>query len=58
MINNKDINDHNISRKAALKKIGKYAAITTIGTYAILNPLKSQAQSIPDGSGGGGNPFD
>jgi len=44
-----------ISRKAALKKIGnygKYAALTALGTYMILNPQKAQAQSpgIP-GSG-------
>jgi hypothetical protein len=44
-----------ISRKAALKKIGKYGkyvALTALGTYMILNPQKAQAQSpeIP-GSG-------
>ncbi len=44
-----------ISRKEAIKKMGKYAAITAVGTFVILNPLKSQAQSPPDP---GGNPFD
>lgn len=37
-----------ISRKEALKKIGKYskyAALTAVGTYLILNPKKAQAQS-------------
>jgi len=44
-----------ISRKAALKKIGKYgkyAALTALGTYMILNPQKAQAQSpVIPGSG-------
>ncbi|PHR69958.1 MAG: hypothetical protein COA67_09035 [Lutibacter sp.] len=46
-------NDQEISRKDALKKIGKYgkyAALTAIGTYILLNPTKAQAQS-PPGSG-------
>lgn len=37
-----------ISRKEALKKIGKYGkytALTALGTYMILNPQKAQAQS-------------
>ena len=37
-----------ISRKEALKKIGKYgkyAALTAIGTYTILSPKKAQASS-------------
>ncbi|MCL7753257.1 hypothetical protein [Polaribacter sp. Z022] len=54
---NKNIENkkQDISRKDALKKIGnygKYAALTALGTYLILNPQKSQAQSIEDpGSG-------
>ena len=43
-----------ITRKEALKKMGKYAALTAVGTFMILNPKTSQAQSPPDG---GGNPF-
>jgi hypothetical protein len=42
-----------ISRKEALKKIGKYgkyAALTAIGTYTILSPKKAQATSV-DNSG-------
>lgn len=46
--------DH-ISRKDALKKMGKYAALTAIGTFIILNPKQAQASSPPDP---GGNPFD
>ncbi|KGL62447.1 hypothetical protein [Polaribacter sp. Hel1_85] len=47
----------NITRKAAIKKIGnysKYVALTALGTYIILNPLKAQSQSpdIPDPSTG------
>jgi hypothetical protein len=44
-----------ITRKEALKKMGKYAAITAVGTFMILNPQKAQADSPPDA---GGNPFD
>lgn len=44
-----------ITRKEAIKKMGKYAAITAVGTYAILNPLKAQSSSPPDPGGG---PFD
>jgi len=39
-----------ITRKAALKKIGKYTALTAIGTFIILHPKKAQASS-PDRSG-------
>nr|WP_233883460.1 hypothetical protein [Tenacibaculum piscium] len=41
-------NSENVSRKEALKKIGKYGkytALTALGTYLILNPQKAQAQS-------------
>jgi hypothetical protein len=52
MNNQKEINKEDISRKDALKNIGKYAALTAIGTYIILNPKKAQAQSPSDpGSG-------
>lgn len=47
--------ENQITRKEALKKMGKYAAFTAIGTFLILNPKQAQAQSIPDP---GGNPFD
>lgn len=36
-----------ITRKEAIKKLGKYAAITAIGTYSILNPLKAAQDSLP-----------
>ncbi len=35
---NKDL----VSRKEALKKMGKYAALTAMGTFMILNPKKAQ----------------
>ena len=50
-INSKD----QITRKEAMKKMGKYAALTAIGTFIILNPKQAQASSPPDP---GGNPFD
>ena len=47
---NKDL----VSRKEALKKMGRFAALTAAGTFLILNPLKSQAHSGPPDPGGGG----
>ena len=46
---NKDL----VSRKEALKKMGKYAALTAMGTFMILNPKKAQAQSPPSPGGWG-----
>ena len=34
-----------ITRKDAIKKMGKYAALTAVGTFMILNPKKAQALS-------------
>lgn len=48
-------NQDKITRKDAMKKMGKYAALTAIGTFIILNPKQAQASSPPDP---GGNPFD
>ena len=42
-----------ITRKQAIKKMGKYAALTAIGTFAILNPKKAQASSTPPDPGSG-----
>lgn len=47
-------NNDKITRKEAIKKMGKYAALTTAGTFLILNPKKAHAGSPPDPSG---NPF-
>ena len=47
-------NTQEISRKDAIKKIGKYGkytALTALGTYMILNPQKAQATSAPTGPG-------
>ena len=41
-----------ITRKQAIKKMGKYAALTAIGTFAILNPKKAQENSVPQGPPG------
>ena len=41
-----------ITRKQAIKKMGKYAALTAIGTFAILNRKKAQANSMPQAPGG------
>lgn len=35
-----------ISRKDAVKKMGKYTALTALGTFMILSPQKAQAQSV------------
>ena len=43
-----------ITRKDAIKKMGKYAALTAMGTFLILNPKTAHASSPPDP---GGNPF-
>ena len=40
-----------ITRKEAIKKMGKYAAFTAVGTFMILNPKKAQAQSTPSNPG-------
>ena len=37
-----------ITRKEAVKKMGKYAALTALGTFMILSPRASQAQSASD----------
>lgn len=40
-----------ITRKDAIKKMGKYAALTAVGTFMILNPKQAQAQSVPPSPG-------
>tara|TARA_B100000768_G_C11235975_1_gene357263 strand:+ start:54 stop:227 length:174 start_codon:yes stop_codon:yes gene_type:complete len=52
--NNKDKENitSGITRKDAIKKMGKYAALTAMGTFMILNPKKAQAQSTPPNPGG------
>ena len=37
--------DKDITRKDAIKKMGKYAALNAAGTFLILNPKKAQAFS-------------
>jgi hypothetical protein len=53
----KEHNVDKITRKDAIKKMGKYAALTAVGTFVILNPLKAQTTSsdFPDPNG---NPFE
>ncbi len=52
----KNNSNNKITRKEAIKKMGKYAALTAVGTFLILNPKAAQANSTspPDG---GGDPF-
>ena len=45
-------NASGITRKDAIKKMGKYAALTAVGTFMILNPKQAQAQSAPANPGG------
>jgi hypothetical protein len=52
----KDNHTDKITRKGAIKKMAKYTALTAVGTFIILNPQKSQAQSLPPDPDG--NPFD
>ena len=40
-----------ITRKEAIKKMGKYATFAALGTFLILNPKRAQAGSPPDPSG-------
>ncbi len=54
---NEEIAPSGITRKDAIKKMGKYAALTALGTFMILNPKKAQASSAssspnPPPSGG------
>ena len=59
--NNEEIAPSGITRKDALKKMGKYAALTALGTFMILNPKKAQASSAspsPSPSPGGGDDDD
>ena len=42
-----------ISRKKALKKLGKYAGLTAIGTILLLTPNESAAFSNPPSPGSG-----
>lgn len=48
----KNTTKENITRKEAISRMGKYAALTAAGTFLILNPQKSQAQSLPPDPGG------
>jgi len=55
--NNEETAPSGITRKDAIKKMGKYAALTALGTFMILNPKKAQASSAssspnPPPSGG------
>ena len=55
MINKTDIQNKDISRQEAIKKIGnygRYAALTAMGTYIFLSPQKAQAAS-PEAPGDG-----
>ena len=47
-------NTKDISRKEAIKKMGKYAALTAMGTFMILSPKKAQAQSMHSDPGAWG----
>jgi hypothetical protein len=50
--------NHQITRKEALSKMGKYAALTAVGTFIALNPRKSQALSLPPPEANDDNVFD
>jgi hypothetical protein len=44
-------NKENITRKEAIKKMGRYAGLIALGTFMILNTKKAQAQSTPPDPG-------
>jgi len=44
---NKGKADGEITRKEALKKVGKYAAVTASAMFIVLSPKESQAESTP-----------
>lgn len=46
------MNNEEITRAEALKKMGKYAAFTALGTMIMLTPKQAQAHS-PNGHGHG-----
>lgn len=48
--NNEEINPSEITRKQAIKKMGKYGALISLGTFMILNPKQAQAMSASGGS--------
>jgi len=50
--NSKETTTSGITRKDAIKKMGKYAALTAVVTFMILNPKKAQAQSVAPNPGG------
>ena len=47
--NNEEINPSEITRKQAIKKMGKYGALISLGTFMILNPKQAQAMSAVAG---------
>ncbi len=51
MLQNKEQHSKDISRKDAIKKMGKYAAFAALGTFIMLNPKKAQAVSPPPQGG-------
>ena len=38
--------NNNLTRKEALKRMGKYAALTAVGTFLILNPKKRKRTQL------------
>ena len=49
-----NLGEMSITRKQAIKKLGRYAGLTALGTFMILSPKKAQAQSTPPAPGGFG----
>ena len=47
--NNEEINPSEITRKQAIKKMGKYGALISLGTFMILNPKQAQTMSAAAG---------
>ena len=54
MLQHKEQDSKDISRKDAIKKMGSYATFAALGTIIMLNPQKAQAVSGPPPPGFGG----
>ena len=48
---NKKTENNQITRGAAIKKMGRYAALTAVGTFLVLNPKTAHANSPLDAGG-------
>ena len=48
----REFSQEDITRKEAIKKVGKYATVTAASMLVVLHPKKAQAGSPPEPGGG------